>query len=186
MARVAVLGAGVMGTAMTIPLADNGNEVRLIGTHLDDEIIDQIRTSQRHPRLRMLVPDTVQPYQLNRLKEALEGVDLLILGVNSQGIKWAADTLGPIISPNTPLVMIAKGLVGENNRLRILPDAFRGWLPKSIRNNLQIAAVGGPSIAGELADRQHTCIVISGSKGENLEKFAEILRTPYYPYLDQH
>jgi glycerol-3-phosphate dehydrogenase (NAD(P)+) len=180
MARVTVLGAGVMGTAMTIPLADNGHNVRLVGTHLDDEIIEEVRTSQRHPRLRTPVPDTVQPYHLSNLEEALEEVDLLILGVNSQGIRWAVDILGPVISKNTPILMIAKGLVGDDHHLHILPEVLRQGLAESIRRNIQIAAVGGPSIAGELADRRHTSIVIAGSEGEHLEKYAEILRTPYY------
>ena len=43
MARIAVLGAGVMGTALTFPPADNGHDVRLIGTHLDDAIIARCR-----------------------------------------------------------------------------------------------------------------------------------------------
>ena len=57
MARVVVLGAGVMGTAMTIPLVDNGNEVRLVGTHLDEEIIKEVLASHTHPRLRTSVPE---------------------------------------------------------------------------------------------------------------------------------
>jgi glycerol-3-phosphate dehydrogenase (NAD(P)+) len=76
--------------------------------------------------------------------------------------------------------MIAKGLVGKEDHLHILPDVLRQGLPESIRSNIQIAAVGGPSIAGELADRRHTCIVIAGSEEGNLEKFTAILRTPYY------
>ena len=40
MAVIAVVGAGVMGTALTWPLADNGHQVRLVGTHLDEEIIE--------------------------------------------------------------------------------------------------------------------------------------------------
>ena len=39
MAIVTILGAGRMGTAVTWPLRDNGHEVRLVGTHLDAEII---------------------------------------------------------------------------------------------------------------------------------------------------
>lgn len=33
MLRIAVLGAGVMATALTFPAVENGNEVRFIGTH---------------------------------------------------------------------------------------------------------------------------------------------------------
>jgi glycerol-3-phosphate dehydrogenase (NAD(P)+) len=35
MANVAIVGAGMMGTATAYPLADNGHTVRLVGTHLD-------------------------------------------------------------------------------------------------------------------------------------------------------
>ena len=45
MLKIAVLGAGVMATALTFPAVENGNEVRLIGTHLDDDIICLLYTS---------------------------------------------------------------------------------------------------------------------------------------------
>ena len=48
MARIAVLGAGVMGTALTFPLSDNGHDVRLIGTYLDDAIIARCRPACAH------------------------------------------------------------------------------------------------------------------------------------------
>lgn len=187
MAKITVLGAGVMATAIAIPLSDNGHEVHLVGTHLDGEVIDEIRTRQRHPRLRTPVPDGVHPYELDSLEEALVGADLLLLGVNSQGIRWAANTLGSVSLANTPILMIAKGLVGEGNHLHILPEIFRQSLPEAIRSSIQIAAIGGPSIAGELADRRHTCITITGSQAANLEAIAAMLRTPYYhiwPSLD--
>jgi glycerol-3-phosphate dehydrogenase (NAD(P)+) len=43
--KIAILGAGVMATALTTPLTDNGHEVALVGTHLDGEIIESIRTT---------------------------------------------------------------------------------------------------------------------------------------------
>ena len=55
MARIAVLGAGVMGTALTFPPADNGHDIRLIGTHLDDAIIARCRrVCGRMPLARQL------------------------------------------------------------------------------------------------------------------------------------
>jgi glycerol-3-phosphate dehydrogenase (NAD(P)+) len=46
MANVVVLGAGVMGSAFTMPLADNGHRVNLVGTHLDADIIEEIHETR--------------------------------------------------------------------------------------------------------------------------------------------
>ena len=45
MKTVTIPGAGVMGSAMTVPLADRGFDVRLVGTHLDDEIIESVKAT---------------------------------------------------------------------------------------------------------------------------------------------
>ena len=43
MAKVAIIGSGMMGSALAFPILENGHEVRLIGTHLDTEIILKAR-----------------------------------------------------------------------------------------------------------------------------------------------
>jgi glycerol-3-phosphate dehydrogenase len=53
MATVSVLGSGIMATALSFPLSDNGHEVRLVGTHLDREIIDSIKETGLHPGLEL-------------------------------------------------------------------------------------------------------------------------------------
>jgi glycerol-3-phosphate dehydrogenase (NAD(P)+) len=180
MAKILILGAGVMGTAITIPMTYNGHAVHLVGTHLDGDIIEEIQESRFHPRLRNRVADTVTPYTYDRLGEALDGVDLVVLGVNSQGIDWAAEMLGPRLSSHTPIVLLTKGLAGDGQTLYILPDALREGLPSKYRNLVQLAAIGGPSIAGELAALRHTCVVLTGSNQALLEEIAALLRTPYY------
>jgi glycerol-3-phosphate dehydrogenase (NAD(P)+) len=180
MAKVVVLGAGMMGTAVTIPLTDRGHDVILVGTHLDSDIIEEIHESRYHPRLRTHVDESVKPYTYMRLEEALQGADLLVLGVNSLGIDWAAKMLAPILKPEIPVLALTKGLAGDGERIRLLPDVFRAGLPALSRNQVRIAAVGGPSIAGELAAHRHTCIVITGTDQLLLDSIAQMLRTPYY------
>jgi glycerol-3-phosphate dehydrogenase (NAD(P)+) len=178
--KVVILGAGVMGTALTVPLADNGHDVRLVGTHLDGDIIEEIQRSHRHPRHRTPVPASVKPYPIEHLDQAIQGVDLIIIGVSSLGIEWAAEVLGPLLATEIPLVTIAKGMRGDSRGLHILPDIFRAGLPESYREGICLASIGGPSIAGELAARMHTSIVLAGDNKSNLEGIAAILRTPYY------
>src|SRR5690606_6252747 len=121
---------------------------------------------------------TTQPYTWDRLGEALTGADLVVLGVNSLGVTWAAEQLGPLLPPELPVLALTKGLTGNGDSLGLLPDLFRGHLPADLRERVRLNAVGGPSIAGELAARRHTCVVITGSDQALLEQLAGYLRTP--------
>jgi len=71
MARIAVLGAGYMGSAVTFPLAERGHEVRLWGTWLDDELVRASRAG-RHPRLKRALPASVAVLDSAELARALE------------------------------------------------------------------------------------------------------------------
>lgn len=180
MAKIVILGAGLMGTALSIPLTDNGHDVHLVGTHLDSDIIEEIHQNHVHPKLRTRVADSVVPYTYDRLGEAMQGADLVVLGVNSQGIGWAAEMLGPQLPPGLPVLMVTKGLAGDGHTLHILPDVLRAGLPANYRDDVPMVAIGGPSIAGELAARRHTCVVFTGPDQELLDRLADMLRTPYY------
>ena len=50
MAIVTIIGAGMMGSALAFPVRENGHEVRLVGTHLDREIIETSKSTGRHPK----------------------------------------------------------------------------------------------------------------------------------------
>ena len=93
MTRVAVLGTGVTCAALSVPLADNGHDVRLVGTHLDREIIDNIRTSGVHPGLDMELPRSVKACQLEDASEAFATAEIVVSGVNSFGVRWAGERL---------------------------------------------------------------------------------------------
>ena len=71
MARIVVLGAGLAGSAFCVPLADQGHEVRLVGTHVDQQIIEALAQDGFHPRLGVRLPPSVMPLPHERLAEAL-------------------------------------------------------------------------------------------------------------------
>jgi glycerol-3-phosphate dehydrogenase (NAD(P)+) len=154
--------------------------VRLVGTHLDDEVIEELHESGVHPRLRVKLPASVIPYSYDRLGEAMVGADLVVVGVNSLGVEWASMMLGQVLAPETPVLMLTKGLEGDGERLHLLPDILRGGLPAAVQSSVKIAAIGGPSIAGELAVRRHTSVVITGQDQGLLDRLVSLLRTPYY------
>ena len=56
MKRIAIIGAGMMGSAMSIPARDKGHEVRLVGTPLDDAIIAHARETRMHLTMQRPLP----------------------------------------------------------------------------------------------------------------------------------
>ena len=170
-----------MATAMSWPLRDNGHEVRLVGTHLDREIIDSIKETGVHPNLDLKVPDGVRAYQLEEAEEAFEGAEVAMSGVNSFGVHWAGEQLARLLKPGMMVIAVTKGMeADENGDLHILPDVLASKVPEELREQVSWSAIVGPAIAGEVAVRHETCVVFTGLEADVLEKLSAIFRTDYY------
>ena len=181
MATVSILGAGVMATALTFPLSENGHDVRLVGTHLDEEVIESIQRNNAHPGLDREVPGSVKAFQLEDIEEAFEGATIVMSGVNSFGVRWAGKRLAPLLRPGQMVVSIAKGMEAtESGDLRILPEVLAEQAPSDVRESVSWSAIAGPSIAGEVAARRQTSVVFTGEDGDVLERLAGAFRTGWY------
>jgi glycerol-3-phosphate dehydrogenase (NAD(P)+) len=181
MAVVTIVGAGMMGTAMCWPVADRGHEVRLVGTPLDEEEIQNIRLCRVHSRLERAIPPGVQEFLVDDLPGAVKGADLIIGGISSFGIDWFAQAVGPYLHPAAPVLLVTKGLEDRpNGDLEVLPLALDHRLPEHLRGRVSINAIGGPCIAHELAARRQTAVVFTGKEEAVLRRLREMLSTPYY------
>ncbi len=181
MTTVSILGSGVMATAMTWPLTDNGHEVRLVGTHLDREIISSIQETGVHPNLDLKVPESVHAYQLEDAEEAFEGAEIAMSGVNSFGVHWAGEQFASLLKPGMMVLAVTKGMEADDDgNLKILPEVLASKVPDELRESVSWSAIVGPAIAGELAVRHDTCVVFTSQKEDVLPKLAETFRTDYY------
>jgi glycerol-3-phosphate dehydrogenase (NAD(P)+) len=181
MAKVTIIGAGLMGSAMAWPLRDNGHEVALVGTHLDDEIIESCVKTRFHPRLRRNLPEGVKAFFFKAIDGALEGADIILCGVNSLGVRWITDVLGPRVRPGHKVLSITKGLeVTGDGRVLTFPEVIEAGFPEDVRGKVHAAAVGGPCIAGELAGRRQTCVVFGSKDIAAARELAGVFRTAYY------
>jgi len=181
MALVTIVGAGFMGSATAWPLSDNGHAVRLVGTHLDGEIIRSCKERRFHPKLQRELPTGVRPFHVEELAEALDGAEIIVSGVNSLGVHWIGRTIGPHLRAGQLIIAITKGLeLDANGELVILPDVLKGELPVHIRDRVTLAAIGGPCIAGELAGRRPSCVVFGSRDVAALDRLAAAFRTSYY------
>ncbi|MCA9624677.1 MAG: hypothetical protein KC731_36890 [Myxococcales bacterium] len=180
MAVITILGAGMMGSALSVPLVDRGHEVRLVGTPLDRAIIDQLLAGGEHLTLRHPIPAAVRPYQVEQIGEAMEGAEVVALGVSSAGIGWVIEAMRPHLRPGQLMTMITKGLVYDGESLAVLPDVVRDGLPPELVGQIHPAAVAGPCIAGELLRRVPSCVVLTGRDEPSLERLRDLLHTDYY------
>jgi glycerol-3-phosphate dehydrogenase (NAD(P)+) len=162
LAKITILGAGVMGSAFAIPAVDNGHMVHLVGTHLDDAWVDSVAATGWHPKLRCHLPAGVRAFRNHQLPEAIgEDTDLICLGVNSAGIEWGAERLCAVLERDHRVIMITKGLRPHAQGFETFPNLVANKLRAADLNDSPVAAVAGPCIAGELAARRESGVVFT-------------------------
>src|SRR5690625_2215793 len=84
MSKIAVLGAGSWGTALSIVLADNDHDVRL-WTHRKEQAdsINNKRVNEQY--LKSKLPENIKAF--NSLEKATENVDAILIVVPSKAIR---------------------------------------------------------------------------------------------------
>jgi glycerol-3-phosphate dehydrogenase (NAD(P)+) len=181
LSNVTIVGAGMMGSALCWPLADNHHSIRLAGTPLDQEIIQSIRETGLHPKLQRSLPEGVQTYTHAELDEALAGAEIVVSGVSSFGVDWFIQTAAPLLNPGIPVIGVTKGLVDKpDGSLEIIPRYIQARLPSEMRSQISLNAIAGPCIAHELAARRQTSVVFTGNDLPTLEGLRRVFATPYY------
>ncbi|MBQ8882217.1 MAG: glycerol-3-phosphate dehydrogenase [Clostridia bacterium] len=180
MSVVTIIGAGMMGSALAFPARENGHEVRLVGTHLDREIIETSKKTNRHPKFVKDFPLGVNFYQIEEVQTAIDGADMIIGGVSSFGVDWFADTILPLIPEKTPLLTVTKGLYDtEDGTLLTYPQIWQKKLDE-LGKKVSLNAIGGPCTSYELVAHDQTEVAFCGENIEILKKLKAIMATDYY------
>ena len=180
MAIVTIVGSGMMGSALAFPARENGNEVRLVGTHLDREIIDACIKTDRHPKFEKDFPEGLKYYQIEDLEEALNDADMVIGGVSSFGVEWFGEYVLPRIPEGVPVLSVTKGLMDTpEGKLLTYPEVWKKMLEKTGKK-VSINAIGGPCTSYELVFHDQTMVAFCGDDMETLKKMKEIMATDYY------
>lgn len=147
--RVTVLGAGYMGSAMAEVAALRGHDVRLWGTWLDDAMIDAVERGADHPRLKKKLDPRVRPFRADALAEALEGAELVIHGVSSDGLVPVLEKAGPFL-PDVPILSVTKGFLPSKSGKMERVDLVAA---ETVGRRLRYVHAAGPAKAIEIARR---------------------------------
>ncbi len=184
MSKIVIIGAGAMGSAFALPCLDNNHDINIVGTHLENEFIDNLKENNNfHPGLNASIPKEVKILKFDKFHEILNTrVDLIVLGISSKGIDWVSDQLSTIFKKKDlpKLLMLTKGLSIHKNQYELLVDKLERLFVEKGITKTNISAVGGPCLAAGLANRVHTSVVIANKDLTIAKKIADMLNTNYY------
>ncbi len=182
MKKIVIIGAGAMGSAFAVPSIENKNDVTIVGTHLENELIDNIiSNNQIHPFLKTKLPKEIKFEKFEKLQTILEkDLDIIVSGVSSVGIEWFVDQISKSYKKNNSIVLLTKGLSIFNNELTTLSDKIKSLLKKEGHSKINISAIKGPCLAAGLANKMRTGTVIANKDIKESQSLKETISTNYY------
>ena len=165
MSKTAVIGAGSWGTALSLVLHTNGNDVTVWS--IVEQEIQMLR--EKHEHVDKL-PGVKLPEDITfttDLKEAIEGKDYLILAVPSVFTRSTAKSMTPFVKKGQVIVCVAKGI--EEDTLMTLSDIVEQEIPAA-----DVAVMCGPSHAEEVGIGLPTTVVAGARKKSVAEGVQDI------------
>ena len=183
MTKIVIIGAGAMGTAFAQPCLDNNHDINIVGTHLENDFVDNLKNNNNfHPGLNTKIPAGIKIFKFEKFESLLKSnVDLIVLGISSKGIEWVCDQLSKIYKNQIPnILMLTKGLSIYENKYELLVDKVERLLATKGILGANISAVGGPCLAAGLANKVHSSVVIANKDIKVAKKIADMLNTNYY------
>ena len=80
MSKIVIIGAGAMGSAFAVPCADNSNEVFLVGSFLEDKVINEIKhLNNFHPILKSQLPNNIKVLKFSEFNTILKRLEATLL-----------------------------------------------------------------------------------------------------------
>ena len=182
MKKIIIIGAGAMGSAFAVPCIDNKNDVTIVGTHLEDDLIEKINSNDYlHPALKTKLPKEIKFKKFDELKSTLEkDIDLIVAGISSVGIEWFVNQVSKNYKNKLPIVLLTKGLSIVDNELTTLSDKIKDLLKKDGHTEINISAIKGPCLAAGLANKMRTSTVIANQNIKETQWLKDIISTNYY------
>lgn len=178
MVQVAVMGAGSWGTTVAKVFADAGNEVRLWARRA--EVADDVRDSHRNSaylgdiELPAAMTATTDP------AEALNGAEIVVLGVPSQSLRENLQNWKELIGPDASLVSLAKGIEHSSGLRMSQLISEVADVPSE-----RVAVLTGPNLAREVAQGQPAATVVACTDMDRAKLIQAAVAAPYFrPYTN--
>ena len=153
--KVTVIGDGGWGTALALVLHNNGHEVTVWGPF--QENIDSIKAAGEN---RIFLPGIKIPQALQWTSDpaaAVADAETVVLAMPTQFYATVLEKFKGLISSDTPVVSVTKGLDRETHRVMT-------EIAAEILETERVAALSGPSHAEEVARGIPSAVVIAAAE----------------------
>lgn len=160
--KIAVIGSGGWGTAISILLANKGNSV-----YLWSWIQEETDRLNRDRENKEFLPGVKFPENItcsHDMGECVNGAELIITAAPSPATRATAKQLSAHVAKGQKLINISKGL--EEKSLMRLSEVYKEEIPQA-----EVSVMSGPSHAEEVSRGLPTTNVVAS---ENLETAAFI------------
>ncbi|WP_370943755.1 NAD(P)H-dependent glycerol-3-phosphate dehydrogenase [Amycolatopsis sp. cg5] len=157
--RITVLGAGSWGTAFAKVLGDAGRDVTIWARR--ESVAEEITGGHTNSSY---LPDVTLPSRITATSDpaaALAGAQAVVLAVPSQSLRANLSTWKGLLSPESVLVSLAKGV--ELGTLKRMSQVIAEIAEVA---DEQIVVVTGPNLAREIAQGQPSAAVVACSDHE--------------------
>ncbi|MEX0941308.1 MAG: NAD(P)H-dependent glycerol-3-phosphate dehydrogenase [Pseudomonadales bacterium] len=169
--KIAILGAGMFGTAIANIAAENDHDVRLWSR--DEEQAESLRNDRENkkslPGYR--IHEGIRP--TSSLEDALSDVDLCFVAVPSKAFREVVRAAKPFLPLTAFVISTTKGI--EAPGFNLMSDVLRDELERN-----PVGVLSGPNLAEEIVQKQITATVIASENPAVCRLVQEILHTSYF------
>ena len=151
-----------MGSAMATVAARRGHEVRLWGTWLDEALLEPCERGGAHPRLGLPLAGMTL-HRAPQLAEALEGAELVVHAVNSDGAVPVMTRAAPYL-PDVPVLSVTKGLLESPAAGRM--GRIDQVVSEHVGRRVRFVHAAGPAKAREIARKVLTLMHFAGAPAD--------------------
>jgi glycerol-3-phosphate dehydrogenase (NAD(P)+) len=169
--RIAILGAGALGTALAIALQKRDRSLALWTVEAD--VAETLHRSHENTKYLpgFLISPTV--HVTLDLGEALEDAEAALIAVPSHAVREVARSLGPLIPESSLVICAAKGL--EDGSWKRMSQVIREELPPAFP--VSVVALSGPCLAPEMARGGVSAVDVACETGSAARRAKALLAT---------
>lgn len=161
--KIAVIGSGGWGTAISMLLANKGNSV-----YLWSWIQEETDRLNRDRENKEFLPDIKFSDNIictHDMSECIDGAEVIVTAAPSPATRVTAKGMAPYVKEGQKIVNISKGLEGN---LR-LSEVYKEEIPQA-----DISVLSGPSHAEEVSRGIPTTVVVASQSRETAEFLQDV------------